>query len=61
MCLRNSRGSKDIRGAGENVRAQEGRKGFRGNEVNGSIEYPLEKLAEFEEVIERLLSWLKLD
>ena len=61
MCRSTSRGSYDIRGIREDVRAQEGRQALGCDELDMPSEHRLEEIPETNEVCERLLLVLELD
>jgi hypothetical protein len=61
MCRSTSRGSYDIHGVREDVRAQERRQALGRDELDMSSEHRLEEIPEVDEVCERLLLRFKLD
>ena len=61
MCRRISRGSYDIHGVSEDVRAQERRQTLRRDQLDMPPEYRLEEISERYKVLETLLTGYKLD
>lgn len=61
MCRTYSRGSKDIRGVGEDVRPEKRRQGFQCHQLHRPVECTLEQFRQSDESVEGLLPRSELD